>query len=163
MSVYEWWHTFTREPNISIDILEDTANFVKQFEGFSEQAYQCPAGVWTIGYGTTRAITPNMKITEREATGLLKDDLVRCNMTLKTLCREPLTINQTIALLDFIYNLGSGAFERSTLRMKLNRRDYEAAATQFQLWNKARVNGVLITLKGLTKRRQAEYELFSKK
>lgn len=145
----------------TVDILEDAANFIKRFEGFRSEAYQCPAGIWTIGYGTISGVTPTMKVTPSQAENLLKRDIIKFNEGLKRLgCNTILNPNQHIAILDFIYNLGLGAFQRSTLRMKLLRQEYDSAANELLRWNKALVNSVMQPLRGLTIRRGAEYQLF---
>lgn len=146
----------------TVDILEDAAKFIKQFEGFRSEAYQCPAGIWTIGYGTTSGVTSTTKkVSPSEANSLLRRDIIRANEGMKRLgCNALLNPNQHIAILDFIYNLGLGAFQRSTLRMKILRQEYEGAANELLRWNKALVNGVMQPLKGLTLRRGEEYQLF---
>jgi lysozyme len=72
----------------------------------------------------------------------------------------PLTYNQIIALTDFTHNLGIGALKKSTLLKKVNNGDCIGASKEFLKWDKATVNGKLVPLKGLTKRRQAEAELW---
>jgi lysozyme len=72
------------------------------------------------------------------------------------LIKVSLTENQYIALLSFVFNLGGGALQASTLRRKLNMEDYEGAAEEFKKWNKA--GGRIV--KGLTKRREAERIMF---
>lgn len=136
------------------------ADFIKSFEGLRLDAYKCPAGIWTIGYGTTRGIKIGMRITELEANALLLQDVKEVISALHRLCKIELNENEIIALCDFIYNLGSGSFQRSTLRQKLNRGEKRRAAEEFLKWDKARVNGVLKSLLGLTKRRKAEMEIF---
>jgi lysozyme len=144
----------------TIDILDDAANFIKPFEGFRSHAYQCPAGVWTIGYGTTKGVKPGMIISRAEAADLLLSDIGHFDRGIKRLGCDNLNPHQHIAVLDFVYNLGLGAFERSTFRMKLLRKEYDQAAKEILRWNKAVVNGVIMPLKGLTIRRGAEYQLF---
>lgn len=103
-----------------------------------------------------------MKITEKEATDLLKNHLKGDLSFLNKSLTVKVNVCQYVALLSFIYNLGRAAFQRSTLRMKLNRGEYQEAANEFLKWNKARVNGVLKPINGLTKRRSEERELFLK-
>jgi lysozyme len=101
-----------------------------------------------------------MKITHEKATELLKDRIRDDKEFLDQSVFVPLNVNQEVALLSFIYNLGQGNFQSSTLRMKLNRGEYQNAADEFLRWNKARVDGILTPLKGLTNRRIAERSLF---
>ena len=72
----------------------------------------------------------------------------------------PLNPNQHAALVSFVYNLGPTNLKDSTLLKRLNEGKYEDVSTQLNRWNKARVNGELTELEGLTRRRQAEANLF---
>ncbi|MDB9983435.1 lysozyme [Candidatus Pelagibacter sp.] len=132
---------------------------IKEFEGLELEAYLCPAKVWTIGYGHTKTVRKGMKVTEKQAEALLKKDLERVEKAIETNVKVPLTQNQYDALCSFIYNVGGGAFQKSTLLRLLNAGDYEGAQAQFQRWNKA--SGVV--LKGLVRRRAAERALFISK
>jgi lysozyme len=71
--------------------------------------------------------------------------------------------NQRIALASLIFNIGSGAFSGSTLLKKLNEKDYNGASLQFPMWNKSRVNNVLLPNPVLTKRRFEEQFIFNRK
>ena len=133
---------------------------IKQFEGLELEAYQCVAGVWTIGYGHTRTAQPGMRITESEAEELLREDLEVKEEAVRDLITVPLNQNEFDALASFVYNIGAGNFRRSTLRRKLNAGDRAGAADEFLRWNKARVNGELMVMRGLARRRAAERELF---
>ena len=131
---------------------------IKQFEGFSERVYICPAGYSTIGYGhVVRSNESFNEISEQEAEELLRRDLYKYEKAVLRFISVPLDDNQFDALISFTYNLGSGALQRSTLRAKLNRGDYEGAANEFSKWCMA--NGR--KLKGLLLRRIKERELFS--
>lgn len=135
---------------------------VKSFEGLSLKPYLCPADVPTIGYGTTRY--PDGKavsiwdspITEKQAEEYLLHDLEDACVAVLELVRVPLTENQFGALVSFVYNLGRGAFNRSTLLRKLNEKDYASAADNFLKW----VNAGGKQLPGLVRRREAERALF---
>lgn len=135
---------------------------IKRWEGLELQAYKDIAGVWTIGYGHTKTARPGMAITKAEADHLLTQDVSWVNDAINKHVTVPLNQNQFDALGSFVYNLGEGALARSTLLKKLNKGDYEAAAQEFPRWNKARVNGVLQPVRGLTNRRQDEQALFLK-
>lgn len=132
---------------------------IKAFEGCGLKAYLCPAGVPTIGYGSTG---PHVKlgqtITRAQAELLLKLDLLRFEAAIARLVTVPLNQNQTDALISFAFNVGIGALEKSTLLKKLNDGDYNAVPSQLQRWNKA--GGKV--LPGLVRRRLAEGELFAR-
>lgn len=135
---------------------------IKQFEGFRAQAYICPAGVLTIGYGSTgKHVKRGQVITEAEATALLIKDAARFERAVHALGLK-LTQNQFDALVSLAFNIGTGNFASSTLVKRLKAGDMAGAAAQFAVWNKARVKGVLIALPGLTRRRTAEAALFVK-
>ncbi len=143
---------------------------IKEFEGCKLSAYQCPAGKWTIGYGSTfyGDGTPVGKgrtlPTELAALELLKVTLVQFEKDVNSLVKVPITQNQFDALISFAYNLGSDidkddiaeGLGDSTLLKKLNNRDYFGAAAEFHKWDKAGGK----PLAGLTRRRKAESELF---
>ncbi|WP_441254538.1 lysozyme [Bradyrhizobium sp. 613_E4_N2_2] len=131
------------------------------FEGRYLAAYRCPAGKLTIGMGHTGVdVKPGMTITNAEADRLLRVDMQSAALSVSKLVRVPLSQNMFDALCDFAFNLGRAALAGSTLLRKLNDGDYSGAAAEFAKWNKAHVNGVLVELDGLTKRRHAEAELF---
>lgn len=131
-------------------------NLIKDFEGCRLKAYLCPAGVWTIGYGHTQGVKPDMVITQLDAERFLRQDLKRFEDAISTLVKVSLTPNQFSALVSFVYNVGINAFKNSTLLRKLNQKDYKGAANELLRWDK--VNGK--PLLGLTKRRIAEKDLF---
>lgn len=140
---------------------------IKESEGFSSSPYLCPAKIPTIGYGSTRypdsrkvSLTDN-PITKEEATTYLRFDVVDAEKLVTKSVTVPLTQGQFDALVDFVYNLGPGAFLGSTLLKVLNNGDYNTASNEFLKWNKARVDGILKELPGLTKRRKAEQMLFN--
>lgn len=143
-------------------INDATIELVKEFEGLRLAAYQDSVGVWTIGYGTTAAaglgITPRKgdAITEAEATRLLNMGLSKFGEQISGYIKVPVNENQYGALVSLAYNIGPGAFSKSTLLKKLNAGDYAGAAEQFLVWNKA--GGKV--LKGLERRRAAERALF---
>lgn len=140
------------------------ADLVAEFEGFRAKPYlPTPDDVPTIGYGTTvypdgRAVTlkdpPCTRAKAREWLAAHLEEVV--GTALKTFVKVPLTENQRIALGSLIYNIGSGAFSRSTLLRLLNRKDYAGAADEFLKWNKQKGK----TLPGLTRRRTREREIF---
>lgn len=138
-------------------------DLIKQFEGYKDKAYLCPAGVATIGYGSTmwndgRRVQMGDKITKEGAELLLHWEL---NNKAVALYGLNVNQNQADAILSFVFNLGIGAFQKSTLikKIRLNPND-PTIRDEFMKWNKARVGGKLIELKGLTRRRTAESNLY---
>lgn len=137
--------------------LDIAISLIKRFEGYSSKAYLCPAGVWTIGYGSTKGVTKGMTIGIAEAEKLLQKDLEISCRAIAKLITVPLNDNQMAVLIDFTYNLGSGRLQSSTLRQKLNRGEYEEVPKELLRWNKA--GGKV--LKGLSIRREAEVHLWN--
>ncbi len=138
-------------------INEQGLALIKEFEGCQLEAYLCPAGVPTIGYGHTRSAAIGQVINEAEADALLREDLKNAEEAVDQLVTSPINENQFSALVSFTFNIGSGAFEQSTLLSLLNAHtDADIIANQLLRWNKA--NGE--ELPGLTRRRHAERALF---
>jgi lysozyme len=133
---------------------------IKSFEGFRAIAYICPAGVPTIGYGTTRIngsrVKEGMKITSDEAEVFLEQDLKVFEDAINHNVLVEINQNQFDALVSFVYNVGIANFKKSTLLKKLNKGDYEEASNQLLRWTRA--GGKV--LNGLVRRREAEKELF---
>ncbi|MGH0331013.1 lysozyme [Sinorhizobium meliloti] len=144
-------------------------SLIKTSEGCELRAYFCPANIPTIGYGHTKTVTKDdvkrrKTITEAEAERLLKADLAVYEAGVRKLVKVNLSDDQFGALVSFAYNLGVGALASSTLLKKINAKAPLAEIERSWLqWDKARVNGVLKPLAGLTKRRKAEFDLFARK
>jgi len=134
-------------------------DLIKHFEGLSLKAYKCPAGVWTIGYGTTGVPEARLGvvISAARAEELLAIDVDKFSRQVWVLVSD-VVINQRQmdALIAFAYNVGIGAFKTSTLLKKLLQKDYTGVSKEFLRWTKA--NGK--ELPGLVKRRRAESLLF---
>ena len=115
-----------------------------------------------MGYGATRSSTGGPidldmePISDPVAEALLLRDLESSQGWVRRLIKTALTENQFSALTSFTFNVGGGALQRSTLRMKLNREEYQVAADEFPKW---RIAGGGI-LAGLVRRRVAERSLF---
>lgn len=138
---------------------------IKEFESFRSKAYLDSASIPTIGYGTITysdglVVKLGDTITKEAAEKALLEHVRGIDFQMNTLIKVSVTQNQYNALTSFVYNLGIGAFQKSTLLKRLNDRMYGAAADQFLAWDKAKVKGKLIQIKGLTIRRQKEKELF---
>lgn len=147
---------YRRAYQIAVKPSQVCIDFVKSFEGFKEHAYLCPAGVWTIGFGTTEHVKPGDTVTEKEGEALLFCDLLEASDAVNDLVEVPITQNQHDALTSFVYNLGREAFRNSTLLRLLNAGNYAGAAAQFPRWNKA--GGKVIA--GLSRRRESERKMF---
>jgi len=154
---------------------------VKSFEGIMDgdpttvnlDPYCDPVGIWTIGWGhavvdplTGKFVRKHTRakelypqgITLPQAETLLAADLLDASRDVEALTRWDINDNQFSALVSFQFN--TGALHGSTLLRRLNEGDEAGAAAEFPRWNKGRVNGRLVVLPGLVRRRQAERELF---
>jgi lysozyme len=127
------------------------------FEGLRLEAYEDVGGVWTIGYGHTKDVYPGMIITQEEAESFLYEDIQFAVNTANKFISYQLTQNQFDAVVDLIYNIGISAFSTSTMLKFINSGQLAKAALEFSKWD--HVHGKVIA--GLSKRRQAEYELFN--
>lgn len=133
---------------------------IAEREGCRLRAYRCPAGKWTCGWGETEGVTADTVFTQAEADQRFCQSLTKRSGMVNALCKEAPTPNQLGALTSLAYNIGIGGFEKSTVLKRHNAADWQAAARAFGLWNKARVNGVLQVMDGLTSRRLAEAALY---
>jgi lysozyme len=130
----------------------------EQFEGCRLTAYQDEVGVWTIGYGHTGAdVTPGLTITQVQAQQLLQKDIAGSAACVNTAVTVPLDQDEFDALVDFVFNLGQGAFENSTMLKYLNLGELTAAAGEFDKWDHA--GGMVVA--GLLRRREAEEAMFA--
>lgn len=136
---------------------QEGIDLIKHFEGFSPVAYRCPAGVWTLGYGSTMNVTPLDTITKEDAEDLLEMELARYEAAVESLITQDLKQHQFDALVSFCYNLGEGNLSKSTLRKKINTGKLDEASMEFGKW----VNAAGKRLEGLVKRRQAEADMFN--
>ena len=138
-------------------------SLIKGFEGKRLNAYNDGVGVWTIGCGTIKypngvRVKKGDTCTELQAESYLENDLVKFENAINRLVKVPLNQNQFDALSSFTYNLGETNLSNSTLLKKLNAKDYTGAADQFPRWNRAGWK----VMNGLTRRREAERNLFLK-
>lgn len=137
-------------------------DLIKSFEGLKLIAYPDPAtgaDPWTIGYGSTRGVHEHMTITKEEADRRLRIDVEASEKCVNACVAGTILQCQFDALVCFAFNVGCGALRGSTLLRKLNAgEDDHAVADEFLRWNKAA--GKIMS--GLTRRRQAERELFLK-
>ena len=140
----------------------DGLNIIKRFEGFRAEPYYCPAGVPTIGYGTThynhRGVTINdHAITQEVATNLLRDQVDAIyGKAVNHYVRVPINQHQFDALTSFTYNEGTYALKTSHLLKYVNAREFDKAAKEFHKW----IKGGGHIIKGLKNRREQERRLF---
>ena len=137
----------------------DKTQLIKKFEGLKLEAYQCSAGVWTIGYGHTGLdVFEGKVITEEDANNLLEKDVELFESVIKSFVKVPLNDNQFAALLSLVYNIGIDAFLHSTMLKRINRSDV-FASDEFMRWYYVRGK----PNNGLLNRRVAEKTLFDTK
>lgn len=137
---------------ISLKTGQAGINLIKRYEGCRLEAYKCPAGVWTIGYGHTGDVQPRQKITQAQAEAILIADLEKFEKKVNVFYnRYRWTQNEFDALVSFAFNIGS--IDQLTAG---GTRSRDVIAEKFLLYNKAAGK----VLAGLTKRREAERLLF---
>jgi lysozyme len=135
-------------------------------EGERLTAYFDIAGVATISVGVTDGVTDNdviykRTITKEESQAMFAMALAPRESAVERLCTLKPTQNQFDALVSLVYNIGEGAFAKSSVLKFHNAGNFQAASVAFGLWNKARIDGVLQPVRGLTDRRAREAELYS--
>lgn len=151
-------------PNHTLDCNEKGLEIIRRSESFRPEWYKCPAGVYTIGYGTTASALPGvnrntirMPVDRQQAEAWLRESIAaRYEPVVESRVRVPLTSNMFSALVSLVYNVGPD-IANSTLFRKLNAGDYEGAAQEFARWVYAGGK----RLNGLVTRRAAEAALFS--
>ena len=140
-----------------MEISDEGIELIMQFEGCRLSAYKDSVGVPTIGYGHTKGVKMGQQISHEEAEDLLRKDLHWVEECVnRDAGQSKLTQSEYDALCSFVFNLGCGAFHKSTLRKKLLSGDPRSAADEFPKWCHAGHR----KLKGLVRRRRAERELF---
>jgi lysozyme len=156
-----------------VKVSKEAIEGIKKDEGVRTKPYRCPALLWTVGVG--HVIDPNhirVKLDERknipippewdrvlsmaEVDAILAADLATFERGVLRLCPGGLTQGRFDALVSFSFNVGLGNLQRSTIRMKHNRGDFEGAAEGFMAWTKAGGK----ELPGLVKRRKHERALY---
>ena len=140
----------------NMTINKSALDIIKESEGFSNKAYKDSTGILTIGYGTTANVKPDDVITKQQAENFLIRDAKTFGDIINKNVKRKLTKNQFSALLSLVYNIGGGAFQKSTLLKKLN-----AGATVDELrphwlaWRNAGGKPILLS------RRQKEFDIFT--
>lgn len=140
--------------------LEPLHIIIRRFEGFRAKPYLCPAGVWTIGYGSTKGITKDHPpVTVQQAEAMMRLDAFGAYQS--ALALSPVLADHpevACAIADFIYNLGAGRYRASTLRRRVEAQDWQGTCEQLLKW----VWGGGRKLPGLILRRQVEIALIQK-
>lgn len=138
--------------------LEAACVLARRWEGLRLDAYVCPAGVLTIGYGHTGPdVVPGMRITRERAEALLRLDMAKAMSGAIRQCPS-LAVGPSgrlAAIADFVFNLGEGRLKASTLRRKINNDEWDAVPGELRKW----VWGGGKKLPGLVLRREAEIAL----
>lgn len=139
--------------------LEQIKNHLKEWEGCILKRYKCVGNEETIGYGhkVRREDKIPDEIVAQEAEALLEEDIWSAYDALRRLVKVSLYPGQEVALISFIFNVGAGAFQRSILRSKVNRRAHDEVPVEFLkwIWAGGRPH------RGLLRRRQEEARIYS--
>lgn len=142
--------------------LEIAREIAKLFEGLRLRPYLCPAGVPTIGYGSTmypdgkKVTMKDPPVIQEYAEDLLECEMKKCLSAAIRHCPVLLASDEKWgAIADFVYNLGAGRLQASTLRRRINQRDWPEARRELKRW----VRGGGRILPGLVLRREAEAKL----
>ena len=144
---------------------EKCYNLIKEFEGCRLTSYLCPASIPTIGWGSTMypdgsKVLLGQTITQERADILLEWEVIKKSTVIDAMGLK-LNQSQFDAVVCFAYNVGLGSFNKSTIKKLANiNPNNPAIRDAFMMWSKARVGGVLMTLKGLERRRRAEADLY---
>jgi len=133
---------------------------IKSFEGFRSSATPAPGGRWSIGYGHMRTAREGLRISEKDAEELLIHDLQPVEEAITGAVFAPLTQNQFDALASLVFNISPAQFHASDILSLLNAGDVLGAAAGFDAWRRARLNGRIIVVDALVRRRAAEKALF---
>lgn len=133
-------------------------DFIASFEGFEAEAYVCPGGKLTIGYGHTRNVKRDDVITVAEAKQLLQEDVAEAERYVNAFVHAPLRQNQFDALVSFVFNVGCGNFRRSSLLKEVNcdADNFVDIRPRFMAFVKSKGK----VSPGLTRRRKAEADLY---
>ena len=139
-------------------------NLIKEFEGFKDYAYIDTDGTPVIGYGLSRIgglpVQIGDRISTTQADAALNAHIREIHQELEQIIKVDLSDRQLSALTSIAFNVGVDNIKHSTLVQKINTKDYTGAADEFLRWDKANLQGALVQLPGLSRRRAAERQLF---
>ena len=148
------------------------SDFIKSYERFMSNPYRDAVGVWTIGFGSTyyedrRKVSGSDKPISEVRASELKQNIINMDFApavnllfADEIANGQINQNQFDALLSLAYNIGTRGLAGSSVYKNIKRGNYKAAADSFLAWNKGRVNGKLVELRGLTRRRNDERAMF---
>ncbi len=163
MNLKKLWSIIEKLPPLqrrtNMHISEEGIALIKKYEGCELEAYLCPAGRWTIGFGRIKDVAEGDTCTQEQAESWLLEELVEYEDYVKNLVKVNLDQSQFDALVCWTYNLGPTNLKESTMLKLLNAGDYHTVPNQMRRWNKS--NGEV--LEGLVRRREAEGLLFESK
>lgn len=139
-------------------------DFLIKEEGVRNRVYKDSAGIDTIGIG--HKILPSeerlksVTLTPKQIEDLFFLDLVKAENSIKENIQVPLTTGQQAALISFVFNVGTGAFKKSTMLKLINEKRFSEAALEFPRWSFITINGKKQRSAGLMARRLREQQLF---
>ncbi len=148
-----------------MDISQNGVDSLESLEGYSAEPYECASKKWTVGYGhrlyskEARQSAWDMPCSLEDAKAILREDLEFFVKGVNKYVKRELTQNQFDAIVSLVYNIGLGAFKKSTLLKRINSGNFEGVPSQMRRWNKS--DGRI--LKGLKRRRETEIKLWNKK
>lgn len=143
-------------------IIAASAPIIARWEGKRNEAYRDIAGIWTVCYGETRSkyAFPGAKYTDRECLDMLTESIIIHYGEMRRCVHAPQTLWETVATLSMFYHFGGTKMCPSTFVKMINAGEPpEAYCPQILRWNQARVGGVMQPVRGLTLRKQDEYQL----
>lgn len=146
-------------------ISEEGTKFIASWEAFKPKAYKDLGGVWTIGYGTIKYAYDGSRVKKGDKTtkeSALFELSFECNYIchfLRRVIKPYIPQHQVDAIVSLTYNIGQNGFKSSTLLRKINE-EKPIVEDYFTRWNKITVDGKLVPVRGLTRRRRSEFELF---
>ena len=152
-----------KQPGMSMKMSAKGYEILRHFEGLELEAYKCPAGIPTIGYGSTfyedgKPVKMGDKITRERAEQLLPNIVRKFEQAVERFLKIPVLQHEFDACVLLAYNIGIGNFEKSTLLRNINQGKPKAdVVAQFHVWNKA--GGKV--LPGLVRRRASEAHLYA--
>ncbi len=148
------------DPSLPWPIPMAAVALIAEAEGLRLVAYRCPAGVPTIGWGETDGVRMGDTCTKEQADRWLCEDLTERAQAVRKMCTVDPSLNELGGLTSLSYNIGIEALRGSTALRLHNAGDHQAASRAICLWDKAKVDGVLTTLPGLTARRAREQAMY---
>ena len=152
--------TVLPNPKLDWPIAYEAVCEIARSEGCKLKAYRCPAGVPTIGWGHTGGVKMGDTCTQEQADAWFVEDLSEFTEGVRRALKRDASDNELGAMVSLAYNIGLQGFARSTVLKRHNEGDRQSAARAFALWNKARINGVLQVVDGLTSRRAREAAMY---